>query len=308
MARRLGFYNHMHNGDLFAGRGWVAAICSKLDYHPIYFHSIRPEVLADMPVSYMPMPEEFKNEHFVRHKFIVTEDMIWINTWIGAYLENKTTDGIAVVGGPDCVNYQGFHNMWKFIFSMCNHEFQLDLPITDDLWPFITDPNYSHYNISSIDSFLSESVNKKRVLISNGPGHSQQCWQNHDMSHIMKDSIEHCQEMQFIFTHRTPLEYPNVFYTDDLTNTSGCDLNEIGYLSHHCDIIIGRSSGPFNFTMTKKNLQDPLKTFIIMDYSIEHCFPLNMGIPASFYHIDDSHDSWIKYFIEVVVHAQHNFR
>jgi hypothetical protein len=308
MARKLGFYNHMHNGDLFAGRGWIEAICKKLDYSPIYYHSNKPQVIADLPVTYQPLPADFADEHFVRHKFIATDDTIWINTWIGAYLSHKSTDGVAVVGGPDCVNYQGFHNMWKFIFSMCNHEFHLGLEISDDLWPFITDPNYSFYNIAPVDDFLQQHRNNKRVLISNGPGHSQQCWQSHDMSHIMQDSIQHCKNLQFIFTHRTPLQYDNVFYTDDITQTPGCDLNEIGYLSHHCDIIIGRSSGPFNFAMTRANLQDALKTFIIMDYSLEHCFPLNMNIPARFYHIDDTHDSWIKYFIEVVVHAQYNFR
>ena len=41
-----------------------------------------------------------------------------------------------------------------------------------------------------------------------------------------------------------------------------CDLNEISYLSNYCDLIVGKNSGPFVYTLTKENFKNSNITFI----------------------------------------------
>ena len=40
------------------------------------------------------------------------------------------------------------------------------------------------------------------------------------------------------------------------------DLIYMGYIARHCDLIIGRNSGPFTYCMTKENLIDSPKKFL----------------------------------------------
>jgi hypothetical protein len=54
----------------------------------------------------------------------------------------------------------------------------------------------------------------------------------------------------------------NVFYCDEIINSpiKINDLNEISYISTRCKLIVGRSSGPYSFSITEKNV--PGKKFV----------------------------------------------
>ena len=309
--RKLAFYNHFHNGDLFASHAWIKDICSKLDYEPEYLHKNSFRTMLDLPIVQTAIPDHWNDENIRCHKFVATPETIFVNTWIGAYLKSWSTDGIPVVGDDTFVNYLAYHNMWKFIYNMIKNEYQLDLNMSDDVWKYIGDPDYQKYDIQSIDAFISGHPSKIRVLISNGPTHSSQSHQRHNMEHIMLPLIKKYNQTQFIFTHKTSLDQANVFYTDDIISIfsdSKCDLQEIGHLSGYCDIIIGRNSGPFCFCMTTNNLLNPSKTFIAMDRTQTHCWPFGMSIPSNFYYLDDFDDGKLFPFIDTIMHSQHTFR
>ena len=83
----------------------------------------------------------------------------------------------------------------------------------------------------------------------------------------IKDKIKQWSEthkdVTFLITNKTNINADNVFYTGDVIgDVGGCDLNEIGYISSVCDVIVGRSSGPFTFAQNKITLDDSSKTFV----------------------------------------------
>jgi hypothetical protein len=65
-----------------------------------------------------------------------------------------------------------------------------------------------------------------------------------------------------ITTHKIDSSLENIKYSGDIIQNEGQDLYEISHLSEFCDLIVGRSSGPFTFTNTKKNFFDPSKKFL----------------------------------------------
>lgn len=306
--KKLAFYNHYHNGDLFASRGWIEDICKTLDYNPMYYHVNNPSVLKDLPVIHSYIPELLSNHEATVGRFVETDDTIFINTWIGSCLQPWSTDDRNVGSGYD-VNYKTYHEQWKIIYHDLNMMNQMELEIDDNIWKYISNPNYTKYHISGINKFLCDT--KTRILISNGPVHSGQSYQTHDMSSIMLPFVEKYPETQFIFTWKTPLTNPNVFYTDDLTvlpeDLYG-DLNEIAYLSHSCDVVIGKNSGPFCFCMTKANLTSRWQTFISLGRTDTEVWTYGMQIPASFYYLNDNDDNRTSQFIETILHSQSRFK
>ena len=57
-----------------------------------------------------------------------------------------------------------------------------------------------------------------------------------------------------------PAPLPTVMYWNQ--QVTRCDLNEISYLSTHCDLIVGKNSGPFIYCLTQQNINNPAKRFI----------------------------------------------
>ena len=71
----------------------------------------------------------------------------------------------------------------------------------------------------------------------------------------------------FIYTEKFSLENfanpANIYFTDDINcGVENGDLNDIGYISTRCKLILGKNSGPFMFAHTRDNLMDREKTFI----------------------------------------------
>jgi hypothetical protein len=64
----------------------------------------------------------------------------------------------------------------------------------------------------------------------------------------------------------------NLYFTSDIINATNGDLNENSFVSTFCNLIIGRSSGPYCFTQTSENYSDPNKTFLCFDNTITNGF------------------------------------
>ena len=69
-------------------------------------------------------------------------------------------------------------------------------------------------------------------------------------------------DINIICTDEVDTDLENIKYTDQIIGGSeGCDLQEISYLSTHCNVIIGKNSGPFVFCETFDNYMDEGKRF-----------------------------------------------
>ena len=65
----------------------------------------------------------------------------------------------------------------------------------------------------------------------------------------------------FLLSKKTNIERKNVVFTDDITGIIP-DLLYISQISTHCDVIVGRDSGPYCFTHVKENILNPQKKYI----------------------------------------------
>ena len=86
-----------------------------------------------------------------------------------------------------------------------------------------------------------------------------------DINHLIEKLSDNYPHIDFILTEKSNIVKNNVLHTSDIIMTSGCDLNEISYLSTKCDIIVGRASGPYCFTHVKENMLNTNKIPNIRD-------------------------------------------
>jgi hypothetical protein len=209
---------------------------------------MHPNVLKDMNVTYVPLPSPLSHKNHI----IVNDDIVFINTWVGAYFDMglKHTNECTLRFLYEI--YRGIYHTVSDLFDV-----QIKLESIDKYFPLC---NYSKLDVCNIDNWLNQNTQKK-VLISNGPCHSGQCDFNGDMVEIINLMAEQRKDLIFIVTQKIKNDHDNVVCTSDITKIADFDLNEISYLSTHCDIIIGRNSGPLCFCSTKENLNDPKKTF-----------------------------------------------
>ena len=125
---------------------------------------------------------------------------------------------------------------------------------------FIPTVDYSYFKIEGIKNYLL-SNKRKKVLVCNGAVVSKQA-KNFSFNGIVNNIAKSNPDVDFIMTEKFYSTTKNIFFTDDLIGKQGNDLNEISYLSLYCDCIVGRSSGPYIYSMVKENLLNAEKTFI----------------------------------------------
>lgn len=262
------FFNHYHNGDLFHSKSFVKEIVSNIDTKFYYAHNNNPIVISDLNVEYINIPEINSYE-----KFLDTEEIFYINTWIGCYFgENVEYSG-------ECT-LRFFYNMFFNIYQKINQVFGTNLKLNsiECYLPFV---DYFKFNCSKVDQFL-EIYKEHKILFSNGPCLSGQCNYYGDMEPIITDIANQHPDKIFIATHKFNCKLENIKFTSDIIDFNGCDLNEISYLSTFCDIIIGRNSGPFCFSTTFNNLNNPNKTFYAFGEKETDCFAYKMDLKCNF--------------------------
>jgi len=262
------FFNHYHNGDLFNGKAFIKEIISSIPTKYYYAHFNQSIVLLDLDVEYVG---NFDISH--SEKVLDVGDVVWVNTWIGAYFDkDKPYYG-------ECT-LRFLYQMYEEIYESLNKIFNSNLSLNsiDNYFSFV---DYSKFNISNVDKFLLENTNKK-ILFSNGPCLSGQCDYTGNMDLIIETLASSNLDKTFIATHSFDCTLSNVVFTNDIIQSNECDLNEISYLSTFCDIIIGRNSGPFCFASTKNNLKDPNKVFYAFGNKETDCFAYGVDIDCEF--------------------------
>lgn len=268
------FFNHYHNGDVFNSRGFVIDIMKQIPVQYFYAHNCDHKILADLNLEQMEISKTipFQNKN---NSILIADTATYINTWVGCYFDQ------GIKYGGECslrFNYE----IYKILYEKLSEIYEIKLNISQNLIDYFSDVDENVLRLDNVNKFLDNN-GKKKILFSNGPALSGQCNQyNGDMMEIIDPLSMKFPNVSFILTHKINLQRENVHYTDDIVGVNGFDLNEISYLSNHCDMIIGRSSGPFCFSTTKKNIEDSTKTFICFGTNIRDCFQFGVKTKSKF--------------------------
>lgn len=271
---KLVFFQHCHNGDLFVSREFVKQIKTQLlDADLEYYHKNSPRVLLDLGITQKPLNQEFS----IREKFIKFPEGLAINTWVGAY-DPKIT--------PEPPHYYSLgisldvlYQIWGYIFSEINTGFQKNL-ILKNINEYLPEIDFEKFHVQKITEHVYKHTSKK-ILICNGEPKSKQSFRE-SFSDIIEALAEKLKNQEIICTEKFTTSRNNIYFTQDIIGLSGSDLAEISYLSQHCDLIIGRNSGPFVYCLTKTNLMNKNKTFISFNHTQEDQFPLGSDYLARY--------------------------
>lgn len=242
------FYNHYHNGDIHVSRSFVNNISKKIklisNIDIFYSHKNSDYLLKDLDIKYLP--------NYIQNFKSINRDMLLdktlsINTWYGSFNKMYLKEHFITF---DCL---------YFLFDdICKDRFGFSLSDLGHPKIFLPQIDYSYFDTKNIDKFFNNFKNTKKILIANCKCMSAQC-KYFDMIPIVKKLSKIYPDYIFLVTNpeenRNIGNCKNVFMTPNIIQKSnGCDLNENSYISTFCDVIIGRASGPYTFSIVSDNL------------------------------------------------------
>lgn len=276
--KTINFFNCFHNGDMFVSKEFIRQIVAELpEFNFGYYHLNHFKTTKDLEIKHLG-PAPFRENL----KFVEDGETLNVNTWIGAYQKIHTSEPPHFWNGG--INYICLYDTWSYIFERINSYFGVNLKIKESPNDYIPTINYSLFDLTGCNTFLTERKDIKKILFSNGRAMSGQSF-NEDMSSIIMYFASKYPQHDFICTKKFKTELNNIFFTDDIFSNvdeideikapwndreiQNCDLNEISYLSRSCDVIIGKNSGPFIYCMTKENFLTPNKCIISFNRDME---------------------------------------
>jgi hypothetical protein len=177
-------------------------------------------------------------------------------------------------------------HQWEKIFKTINEAFTVELKLNEEKEFYLPSIDFSKFNVSTIDEYLENNTDKKKILICNGAPKSGQSFAN-NMSEFITSVAQLYPNVDFICTEKFEASAWNILFTDDIIRdteieekrapwedreTNFCDLQEISYLSEHVDGIVGKNSGPFVFCETKNNYMNSTKKFLSYNVSWGEAF------------------------------------
>lgn len=287
MIKKVIFFNLLHNGDLHVSRSFVKFIAGELINRNIeveYQHKNTKIVLKDLGIPIKSV-SEYVNNNNITHK---NGDVLYINTWYNSDKDIFKKYGVSF----DCLYY--------YFSKICQQYFDLDIS-KKDIWTLFPEIDYSKYNIKNIDNYINNLEKyKKKIFISNGRVLSGQCI-NFDWSEVINLlSAKYSDYIFFISNYDKNISNrQNIVFTKDIIKSREvCDLNENGYLSTKCDIMIGRYSGAYTFSMTATNYQRDMKYLVFCRYCMPTWFKkLDLKYKAKIFHSEET--KAIKVFKEI---------
>lgn len=242
------FFNFWHNGDIHVSRSFIKYI-KNLGYNCEYWHNNDPGLLKDLDIKSSKIPNVGINKSTPTH---IRNNVLYINTW---YLANP------VIFDKYNVNFDCLYEYFKGIILKY---FNIDIS-NENIWDFFPEIDYSNCDIVNAKFFLNNHKDKKKILISNGDFYSGQTF-NFNFGPIINSLTKKYSDFIFLISNYKEdiVKRDNVFFTENIIKTKGCDLNENSYLSSECDIIVGRSSGAYTFAMTNYNYQRDCKFIVFI--------------------------------------------
>jgi hypothetical protein len=271
------FFNHWHHGDLFSTRGLVQDIKNQLgpDHNYYYSHRLHPSSTSDL-AQFSPDTLNRFGEGTKAHR---EGDTIFINTWVGCWGEFWRG------AGHDHPSYIEHFNSYRGLYGILTNNYGMSLRIPDDVWNFIPDMNYIHFNTGAIDGFVT---GKDIVLISNSEVKSKQSQVGNmeNMINVLSNRFPH---KTFVITEDISQKNENVIYSSDITGSTN-DLGELSYLSTLSTVLIGKNSSPFTYFQTKRNLLDSNKTFLCFSNVLADTLPEGLDIKSKFIFSNDTNE------------------
>jgi hypothetical protein len=263
------FFNHYHRGDLLTHKEFIRQLQNELpDFTFEYMHFNHPKLTRDLNIPVIGAPENLD----AKTPFYQDEGVLYINTWIGCFW-----DIFCEHGG---INMNSLWHQWDKILDTINGHFNTEIALRAEKESYLPKIDFTKFDVSSIDEFLKTNTNKK-ILICNGPPKSGQSFSD-NMQDFINLAAEESPSIDFICTTKFDTTLNNVLFTDDIIvdnevedkrapwedrEVNNCDLQEISYLSEHCDAIVGKNSGPFVFCETYNNYMNPNKKFLSYNVS-----------------------------------------
>lgn len=224
------FYNTRHFGDCFVSRSFIADVVNKVNDKVYYAHGHKKNYLFnDINLTEIEPNQDISSYNFIFDTWYATENH--------KYFE-KT----------GCT----LQTLYKIFFDVYQ---KLGIQI-EPINEYIPSIDYKIYGLNE------EERNKNSVLVcTNKPLSSQS--NSDDMGYFVNEISKRLPEKLFFITNDVPgIETrENVFYTKDILKNN--NLIELSWFSTQCSSVIGRSSGPYTFSLTKKNLEEGLKFFEI---------------------------------------------
>ena len=266
---KIVFFNHYHRGDLLTHKEFIRQLQNELsDFTFEYMHFNHPKLTRDLNIPVTGAPENLD----AKTPFYQDEGVLYINTWIGCFW-----DIFCEHGG---INMNSLWHQWDKILDTINGHFNTEISLRADKESYLPKIDFTKFDVSSIDEFLKTHTNKK-ILICNGPPKSGQSFSD-NMQDFINLAAEESPNIDFICSTKFDTTLNNVLFTDDIIvdnevedkrapwedrEVNNCDLQEISYLSEHCDAIVGKNSGPFVFCETYNNYMNPNKKFLSYNVS-----------------------------------------
>jgi hypothetical protein len=255
------FFNTWHNGDIHVSREFIKDILSKVNCEMEYHHNNSDRLLLDLNIKIQPLGQLLYNNQLLTY---FVDDVLYINIWY-----NSNTSIFKIHGCTLNTLYNNFVDVYKLLNIQIN-----------DISYYIPSINYKKFKIDTIDEFINNNKTKKKIYISNNNTCSGQSVNFNFTNIVNKLSIEFPEHL-FILSNKTPINNQNVLFSSDIIKLDCCDLCENSYLTTFTNIVIGRCSGPFTFSLTKEVLLSETKqTFIGIcnidpKFGIEHLFNIN---------------------------------
>lgn len=236
------FHNQFHNGDIHMSREYVKDISNIFGNACFYYyrHNRSSKLLKD--IKHIQHIDNDETLEIIKN----SDTSLLFNTWVAS--DRNYFNGC---------NFVGYYSLMQQYYKLLNIEDKLK-PIEH----YVPSVNYEEFQISNVKTYFNQTT-KRHVLFCNNHANSGQV-SNFDMDYILEKICVVFPDINFVVSNRLKqIDAPNVIFAEDIIGpTDDNNLYEISYLSTFCDTIIGRSSGPYSFSITKDNVNT--KKFICM--------------------------------------------
>jgi len=281
------FFNHYHRGDLLTHKEYVRQIKEELPEVEFgYMHFNHAKLTRDLDIPKVGEPTDLDP----KVPYYQDGDVLYINTWIGS-----TWDIFCNYGG---INMNSLWWQWERILPTINMAMGLQpedhIKLRAEKESYLPTIDFTKFNVASIDEYLEQSKDKKKILICNGAPKSGQSFA-YNMESFVHTVANKFPNIDFICTEKFPVTLSNIVFTDDIIKDSeieekrapwedrpinNCDVQEISYLSENCNAIVGKNSGPFVFCETKNNYMNPNQKFLSFNTSWGEAFHTGQKRPT----------------------------
>lgn len=292
--KNICFFNHWHNGDVFAGKGWMQDIQRQypnLNY--AYSHINNAKVMGDLPMEHFhcdDLPEGLAD----RQRIADSDDELYVNTWIGSYGWDVMPQG------QDHANWLSLHGMFKMIAQELNTLNGMNLNIGDDPLNYVASSDWTKFDIAGADAFVSKHLDRRLHLICNGVVRSTQSNLG-TMDATIETLAQRYPRDVFVCTAKFDTALENIAFTDDIFGL-GNDINEIAYLSTKCATIVGKNSGPYMFAHVRENIFNENKAFVSLSHRASDCYPFGIeGLSCQYYHCSSDEEANVTQAIETAI-------